>query len=549
MKSSAEYEPQQLPEWLAALTSLGSERASSRILGGSLIMLIGSGLVSAINFGYNVAVARLLGPAGFGHAAVAVTLLMLASSITLAFQLVCAKFIAKNDTPGGKAGVYSKLMQRAWFVGISVGSVLMIASDTVARYLNLPSPQLVVLLALGVAFYVPLGVRRGGLQGICSFRQLTGNFLLEAFVRFLGAIILIKIGFGVTGAVGAIAASVILAYFLPPTPRELLAPATSGLPASFSEGMQAIVFFVGQVIINNIDILLVKHFFPSDLAGVYAAVALVGRVLYFFSWSVVSAMFPISAGAKHQDESVSVIVVPLVLVLVLSVVFTLGLNMFPELVFRAIFGAKINASVQSFDSLLTLYAAATGTYSLAVVLMAYEMSRKLANTGWVQLAFSGAIVAGIGMFHSTLRQVVIVQLVLMMMLLVSASLPFFRFGRRGLLQAAPVSPTGSLEGLIPPGGGDMQPSMKRLRRVTEAEVIAEFLKNEFYHAEFQRDRDRFVRWVVNPDVSNAAENALRRALLFRRRETMWRELPPDTEWFEVEITTADLDRIRVFPRA
>jgi hypothetical protein len=36
------------------------------------------------------------------------------------------------------------------------------------------------------------------------------------------------------------------------------------------------VFFTGQVVINNCDIVVVKHFFPSDAAGIYAAVAMGG---------------------------------------------------------------------------------------------------------------------------------------------------------------------------------------------------------------------------------------------------------------------------------
>jgi hypothetical protein len=91
--------------------------------------------------------------------------------------------------------------------------------------------------------------------------------------------------------------------------------------------------------------------------------------------------------------------------------------------------------------------------------------------------------------------------------------------------------------------------MKRLRRVTEAEVIAEFLKNEFYQEEFQNDRDLFEHLVLDADVTNEADNAVRRALLFRRRGHMWRELPPDTQWWEVAIEPCDLDHIRVFPRA
>ena len=91
--------------------------------------------------------------------------------------------------------------------------------------------------------------------------------------------------------------------------------------------------------------------------------------------------------------------------------------------------------------------------------------------------------------------------------------------------------------------------MKRLRRVTEAEVIAEFLKNEFYQEEFHQDREKFEELVLCAQINDESGNALRRALLFRRRGHMWRELPADTQWWEVQIEPQDLGRLRVFPRA
>ncbi|HWR36463.1 MAG TPA: hypothetical protein VN622_11395 [Clostridia bacterium] len=91
--------------------------------------------------------------------------------------------------------------------------------------------------------------------------------------------------------------------------------------------------------------------------------------------------------------------------------------------------------------------------------------------------------------------------------------------------------------------------MKIIRRVTEPEVISEFLRNEFYQGEFHNDREKYEHLVLDADITNAAENALRRALLFRRRGHMWRELPADTQWWHVEIEPEDLSKIRVFPRA
>jgi O-antigen/teichoic acid export membrane protein len=399
-----------------------------------MIMLVGSTLVSLVNFGYNVAVARLLGPGNFSQAAAAVTLLMLVSAITLAFQLTCAKFVARNDSPATKAYLYRALRRKAWLAGAMIGGGVILFSTLISGYLRMATP-LVLIMAVGIAFYIPLGVRRGAMLGTTQFSKLSLNFLLEALVKFIAALVLINLGFGVMGAVIAIALSVIVAYSFPWVGGGLDVPGEAGTPASISEGTQAIVFFVGQVIINNIDILMVKHFFAATDAGLYAAVALVGRVLYFAAWSVVSAMFPISAGAKPQDQNTSVLVVPLLIVVGIAFFFTVFLGLFPDFVLRMLFGPGFNG--KGIAALLALYASTTGAYALAVVLTAYEISRRIANVAWLQLAFSLLVVIGIALFHETLKEVIVVQQVLMVLLLISVSLPFFRRHRRpGVLEAS-----------------------------------------------------------------------------------------------------------------
>jgi O-antigen/teichoic acid export membrane protein len=407
------------------------------MVGGSLVMLAGTVLVSLLNFGYNIAVARMLGAAEFSQAAAAVTLLMLVSCLTLAFQLVCAKFVARNTTPATQSYAYRSLLRRSWMVGIAIGGVLMVMSGPVAAWLRMPSPKLVMVLALGMAFYVPLGVRRGALQGVYQFRKLSLNFVVETTVKFFSALLLVHLGYGILGAVSAISISVVLAYFFYRTPRALCEQPQPGLPASFGEGIQAIIFFIGQVIINNIDILMVKHFFQPDVAGLYAAVALVGRVLYIASWQVVSAMFPIAAARPESEERESwmVVAIPLAFVTFLCIGFMLVLGVFPDTILKLLFGARFHAGFQTHN-LLVLYAAATGGYALSVVLMAYEMSRRIANTGWLQLVISGFVVIGITLFHNTLRDVIVVQQVLMAVLFLAVAVPFVRARRIAIRGAA-----------------------------------------------------------------------------------------------------------------
>jgi O-antigen/teichoic acid export membrane protein len=515
-----------------SLSGSPAKTLKSQLLGGSLTLLAGSGLVGVTNLVYNVATARLLGPTGFAHATAVYTMLMLLSAITLSFQVVCAKYVARTTSLEDKAAVFASLHQRAWAAGIALGLLIFLCEHALTRYLNLPDPILISLLALGTAFYIPLGVRRGYIQGVHAFLPLAINFMLEGLVRLTGVFLLIWLGMGVRGAVLASVLAVIVSYFVAlPSPRATLFT-LHGVPIPFREGVQAIVFFSGQTVINNFDIVLVKHFFPSDEAGLYAAVALVGRLVNMCAWSVVNTMFPVSAGSKGDEKEGSpVLFTSLSLVFLILAVLVLGLWMVPSFLWKILFG--VHFEVENYGglaALLILYAITTGIYSLSSVIITHEMSRKIANTSWLQLAFSGALVLGIYVFHQTLRQVIFVQLLLMVALLAMLMVPLLK-----------QHLTSEVFGTYTP--------LRVRRPLNEEEVIAEFLKSEFHHPEFDEYRDEFERLVRAPDVRSARENGLRRALLFLRRGAMWRELPADTRWFEVELTADDLARIRFFPRA
>lgn len=90
--------------------------------------------------------------------------------------------------------------------------------------------------------------------------------------------------------------------------------------------------------------------------------------------------------------------------------------------------------------------------------------------------------------------------------------------------------------------------MKRLRPASEDQVIAAFLRNEFHHHNFDADRDRFSQYVDHPNLSDERENAIRRALFYRRRGHMWNQIPRDTRWWEVRLEPTDLDQLDVFAR-
>ena len=508
----------------------------SRILSGSIVLLSGSGLTTAINLTYNIVLARFLGPQGFGHATVVYTILTLISAVTLSFQLITAKMVAKQESLEQKAAVYHGFHRGAWGCGIVIGLILLSAQSQIASYLNLSDPILVGLIAVGCAFYVPLGSRRGYMQGIYGFRKFATNLVVEGAVRLVGSYAMVWSGIGVEGVVAANVTAIAVAYLSAAPKLAERAANPLSWSSSFHEISQAMVFFSGQVLINNCDIVLVEHYFQANEAGLYAAVAMVGRVIFSFSSAVVNTMLPIVAGTDEQErKDFKVIATSVLLVLGTGCALALGLGVTPGWIWTKFFGSGFEISGRyDLPYLLALYAITTVVYSVSVVLITFEMAFKIANTSWVQFAFSGFVIAGISRFHSSLREVILVQLVLMLALLVCVALPF------------------AIK-LMTEWGGRQRPTNSRsatlVRRISEDEVVSEFLKSDFQAPEFKDYQTSLGEIVSSPDLTNADENLKRRALFYLRHFSLWKEIPKATEWFEADIVESDLTQIRAFPRA
>jgi len=379
----------------------------------------------AVNLGYNIVIARYLGARGFGQATAIYTLLVVLSALTLSFQIVSAKVIAQQQTAERKTAVYRYLHRVSWICGLAVGVGLEAFQRPVADYLNLPNSGLIAIMALGAMFYVPLGTRRGFIQGECGFRDFAFNLTLEQAARFALSYGLILAGGGLTAVIAANSAAILISYFA------IRVRLTGRLPNPLSrsdaarELTQAAVFFAGQMLICNSGVALVKHFFLAQQAGLYAAVATVGRVIFSLSQAVVNTAFPLVAATKADErKDLRLIATCLALVLGMGAGISLLLWLAPAAAWTHLLGEGFSsAGKYGISDLMSLYAFATVIYSMAAAIISFEMAYKIGNSSWVQLAFSGILIVAIYEAHALLRGVILVQLALMAVFLATVSVP------------------------------------------------------------------------------------------------------------------------------
>jgi O-antigen/teichoic acid export membrane protein len=169
-----------------------------------------------------------------------------------------------------------------------------------------------------------------------------------------------------------------------------------------------------QIIINNSDIILVKHFFDNQQAGLYASLALIGRVVYFVAWMFVMLLLPKVIQMKKENQDTLPILLKYVgYIVLLSTSIVLFTALFPEFVVNVMFGK----AYVSISFLLWKYALATSLFAVANIFAYYYLSLNQYLPVVVSAFLGSAQIGLIIVYHNSLEQVVHMQIIAMVILL------------------------------------------------------------------------------------------------------------------------------------
>lgn len=393
------------------------QAASGGFLSGSLLLLISMTIVNGGNYLFNLVLGRWLGPAAFAELSLIVTLMLVITLITATVQTVAAKFAAihaADEDDQAMAALRGWLGRWTWIVGVGFAVGLILAAPWLADFFQMSSAWPFMILAVGLPLYFAQGVDRGILQGQIRFTPLSLSYQAEMWVRLVAGVSLVALGYAVNGAVAGLTLSFVGTWLVALQARKGLPKAV----ALTANQRRAILLFawpvgmalIGQILINNSDILIVKRFFDPTVAGKYAALALIGRIVFFATWSVVTALFPIVA-QRHQrgEPHRNLLYVSLGLVLGVSTAIILAAVFVPNLIVGLLFGD----AYLEIGSLLWLYAVATAFYALSNVVITYRLSIGSSGGSYVAVVGGVAQVLGVWLFHDSLAQVVMVQVYVM----------------------------------------------------------------------------------------------------------------------------------------
>jgi O-antigen/teichoic acid export membrane protein len=328
-------------------------------------------------YAYHFVAGRMLGRAAYGELASLVAAVYLLSLPTNVVSTISMRFAAeahaRRDAPALRA-----LLRRLTILMLGLGAllcaVLLVGRSWIAQFLGITGSGRIGILALAAALWLLLPVNRGILQGMQRFGFLSTNLVLDATVRVGLCAMLLALGYGVPGAVLALVLGPLIAYghsFL--GLRGLLGGqrgrAVSGRRLG-AFALPATVGLLGITYLFNIDVILAKHYLTPDAAGTYAAGAVLGRVVYFASFSIAGVMFPEVATLHARNQRhFPVVELSLGLVVALAVPITLVYAFLPGLVVLP-FGKAFTPVTQY----LLPFALAFAALSVSNLLISYYLS-------------------------------------------------------------------------------------------------------------------------------------------------------------------------------
>ena len=300
-------------ERLSAALPPGMKELGSSDVGRAAGMAVAVMVQNVLALVFTVAFAHILGASGYGSlgALLAAFLILMvpgtALQVTVAREVSSALAVGKQ--PPGPA-------IRSWMRALTIGAlgvivVSLLLRDVAADIIHVDTKWAAGAVLPTGALWLTLCVQRGVLQGLHRYKLVGVSLIGESLSRLVFALILVGAGLDVTGALLGTTASILaMSLFLGYVLHQELGHAPEGHTPPANERLRALVgrawapllalAFVG--VLQNVDVIVVKHRIGGDTAGSYAAAVVAAKVIIWIAVGVGMYLLPETARRRSLGQ-------------------------------------------------------------------------------------------------------------------------------------------------------------------------------------------------------------------------------------------------------
>ena len=320
---------------------------SGSLIRAGIIILIAQAVFLAANFIYHFLSARFLGPAEYAVVASLFSIFYLVSVGSAAIQNTATKYVSefKAEKNDNKIALFFRRGFRKILVISFLFFIAYLAiSPLIASFLHIPLISVLISSPVIILFSL-IPFNRGIMQGLQKFGSLGVNTALEGIIKLALALAFIFAGLKANGVIAAVPIATAVAIVLSFFPLKLK-KAKGALKLDTKEIYKfTFISFIALFLVNtiyNLDIFLVKHYFSAEQAGYYAAISLLGKIVFFGATAIGLVMFPKVSEMHLNDKKTARIIFKKALgfTLLISLLITAVYFLFSKILVSILFGAQ-----------------------------------------------------------------------------------------------------------------------------------------------------------------------------------------------------------------
>jgi O-antigen/teichoic acid export membrane protein len=382
---------------------------SSRGIRAGVVVAVTTLILNGAAYLYAVACIRYLGSHVYGDVAAMLALFALVALPLGSFQSLLAREAAQLSSPGAVGALLRRSSGIAALIGLVLFALGVVLHEPIGDLLHVDSSSVVLAGISAIPFAVIAVVLYGFLQGLLRFNAL-GITYVSGISRPILVVPALLLGFGAAGALFVNTLASLLAVTIAAIALGGLWRRNTHERAPRLDAGQASVLLAGSLAfasLTNVDVLLAAHFLPSQV-GIYAAAALVGKVVLFLPAAISIVLLPKAATRVVEGRPSSwILLASAAVTLVVTLTATAVLALLPESFFVWAFGDDFRQST----ALVGWFGLAMTACALINVYMSVYFAER---NPWFPLLVLGAAVAQIvtvSLWHPSPRSIVQVTLV------------------------------------------------------------------------------------------------------------------------------------------
>src|SRR3989344_1204492 len=282
------------------------------LISSSIYIFAGSVVANVFNLFFTIFMIRNLNEQQFGILTSTVSLISLiaipAGSIIPTIVSISVSYFAKEDY-GSVKSLFLKIIKPLLFISFVVLLCFIILANTIGDFFKIADRSIIVTIGVIVAFAYIGVVISGLLQARLAFKLISFSHIASTTSKLTIGIILVFLGFNVKGAIWAVFISGLIPSILGFIYLKFVfiskenRTSKINFKSLLSYGIPSSLATLGMTSLISTDILLVKHFFDPLQAGLYAGLSVVGKVIFFFTASIGSVMFPLIVKKYAKGEN------------------------------------------------------------------------------------------------------------------------------------------------------------------------------------------------------------------------------------------------------